>query len=306
VNKDLATLLAAQDGVACRAAVLAVVPHHVIDYAARKGQVVRLFPRIYVDPLRLAEPWTRMRAALYYAGSGATLSHITALGVWCLPGGDLDGPAHVMVPAGRRPRATDGIVVHRRRGFDADGSTVLRRRGVPVCRVERCVVDSWRLLPTDTGRAAVIGSVSERLTTPGRLLSVIDSNPNLPRRFELVRLVHLLAKGCRSELELWGHDRIFVGPDLPRFERNVRMRVGGRSIYLDVYCPEAKVNFELDGARWHSSPAARERDRRRDAALAALGIMVVRFTHDQLVHTPDLVRRQVRAIVAARLAGVTG
>lgn len=38
-----------------------------------------------------------------------------------------------------------------------------------------------------------------------------------------------------------------------------------------------------------------------DAALAAMGIMVVRFTHDQPVYSPDLVRAQVRAIVAARL-----
>lgn len=66
---------------------------------------------------------------------------------------------------------------------------------------------------------------------------------------------------------------------------------------------EAKVNFELDGRKWHSSAVARERDARRDAALAAMGIMVVRFTHDQLVRTPDLVRAQVLAILAARLAG---
>jgi hypothetical protein len=118
--------------------------------------------------------------------------------------------------------------------------------------------------------------------------------------------VSLLDLGCRSELELWGYERVFTGPDMPRLVRNVRVRVGARSVYLDVYCPRSRVNFELDGAKWHHSPAARERDARRDAALAAMGIMVVRFTHDQLVHTPDVVRAQVRAIVAARLSGAAG
>jgi hypothetical protein len=134
------------------------------------------------------------------------------------------------------------------------------------------------------------------------LLRAIGANLNLPDRAELLRLVNLLALGCRSELELWGHDWVFSGPDLPRIERNVPVRVDGRTIYLDTYCPEARVNFELDGAKYHTSARDRERDSRRDAALAAMGIMVVRFTHDQLVHHPEWVRAQVRAIVAARVA----
>jgi very-short-patch-repair endonuclease len=85
---------------------------------------------------------------------------------------------------------------------------------------------------------------------------------------------------------------------MPRVHRNVRVRVDGHSVYLDVYCPRSRV---LDGARWHSSRSARERDARRDAALAAMGIMVVPFTHHQLVHTPELVRAQIRDIVVARL-----
>jgi hypothetical protein len=300
---DLASLLAVHDGVITRADALATVPDHVLDRALRVGHLLRLFPRVYVPPERRAEPWTRARAALRYAGPGAALSHLTALAVWHLPGGTVDGPVHVLVPASRRPRGAPGIVVHRRRGFDLDGSHVVTRGGLPTCPVDLAVVDSWRLLPASVRRAAVIASVGDRLTTPDRLLVAIGANLNLPGRPELLRLVNLLDRGCRSELELWGYDHVFSGPDMPAVERNVRIRVEGRSVYLDAYCPGARVNFELDGARWHSPAAARERDARRDAALAAMGIMVVRFTHDQLVRTPELVRAQIRAIVAARLAG---
>lgn len=91
---------------------------------------------------------------------------------------------------------------------------------------------------------------------------------------------------------------------MPALEWDVRVRVGNRSVQLDAYCRAARVNFELDGARWHTSKTARERDTARDQALAAMGILVVRFTHDQLVNHPDQVRAQVRAIIAARLPGV--
>lgn len=301
MNEYLRTLVQRRVGVVTRSTALASVPHHVLEHALGRRQLVPLFPSVYVDPARVAEPRTRMRAAICHAGPDAALSHVTALGVWRLPGGTLDGPVHVLVPATKLSRGSPGLVVHRRRGFSAASSGVVNRAGLPTCRVEQSVVDSWPLLDPDTRRAAVIAAVSDRLTTPSRLLRAIGDNLNVRHRPELIRLVTLLGLGCRSELELWGYDHIFAGPDMPRIERNVSVRIGGRRIYLDGYCPEARVNFELDGAKWHTSARDRERDARRDAALAAMGIMVVRFTHDQLVGSPDLVRSQIRAIVAARL-----
>jgi len=58
--------------------------------------------------------------------------------------------------------------------------------------------------------------------------------------------------------------------------------------------------WELDGREGHVSKADRERDLRRDAALAARGILVVRFTHYRLTHEPEAVRREILAILAAR------
>lgn len=303
VNGALRTLIETYDGVLSRGDALATVPPHVLEYAARAGKLTRLYPGTYVDPARAVEPWTRVRAALRFAGPDAVLSHLTALGVWRLPGGTLDAPVHVLVPAGRRWRGAPGLVVHRRRDFDPAGPGVMIRSGLPTSRVEQSVVDSWALLAGDTRRAAVISAVGDRLTTPDRLLRLVDANRSLPDRQELLRMVNLLARGCRSELELWGYESVFTGPDMPKLEWNVPVQMAHRTIYLDAYCPEARVDFELDGAKHHTSLRDRERDARRDAALAAMGIMVVRFTHDQLVHTPELVREQIKAIVAARRSG---
>lgn len=93
---------------------------------------------------------------------------------------------------------------------------------------------------------------------------------------------------------------MFTGPGMPRFERQTRLRAAGRTYYLDVFAPDERVDFELDGAQWHTRPAQREADLRRDALLAAQGILVVRFTHHRLVHEVDAVRRDILAILAAR------
>lgn len=304
MNRDLREAIDARRGVASRAELLTGVPRHVVDYAVRAEHLVRAFPGVYADPARLIEPRVRARAGLVYAGPEAALSHLTALGIWRLPGGDLDGPVHVLVSTRRRPRAGHGVVVHRRPRFVAQPPEVVIRDGLPTSRIERCIVDSWPLLPRDAGRAAVIGAVGDRRTTPSRMLVAIGSNLSLPGRAELLRLINLLDRGCRSELELWGYQHVFAGPDMPEIEWNVRVRLENRTVQLDAYCPSARVNFELDGAQWHSSTADRDRDARRDAALAAMGVMVVRFTHDQLVNHPDQVRAQIRAIVVARLHAV--
>jgi len=302
MNRDLRALVDSEAGVVSRTRALTAVPHHVLDHAARAGQLIRPHPGVYADPARWSEPRTRLRAALCYAGPDAALSHLTALAVWQLPGGRRDGPVHVLVPATtQRRRGGPGIRVHRRRGFTVAGPMVVARSGLPTSRVEVAVVDSWPWLAADPRRAVVIAAVADRRTTPARLCAAVDGNVNLPGRLELIRLLSLLESGCRSELELWGHDHVFTGPGLPPIEWNVPVRIGRRTVYLDAYCRSARVDFELDGARWHTSVRDRERDARRDAALAALGIMVVRFTHAQLTGSPELVREQIRSIVAVRL-----
>ncbi|MFY1576784.1 DUF559 domain-containing protein [Verrucosispora sp. WMMD703] len=106
--------------------------------------------------------------------------------------------------------------------------------------------------------------------------------------------------GCRSPLEIWGHDRVFTGPGMPVLMRQVRVRVNKRTMYLDLFAEQERVNIELDGATSHGDPRQREIDLRRDALLATVGILVVRFSHRRLVREPDEVRRETLAILAGR------
>jgi hypothetical protein len=146
------------------------------------------------------------------AGPGAALSHVSALAAWGLPASDEAG-IHVVTGPERRIRVP-GIVQHRRVRVDA-----VIRAGFPVTRLEQALVESWPLGPGDGRRAPVLLAVGARRTTPDRLAEALAAHPNLPGRRELLALIAKLRAGCRSELELWGYDRIFVGPGMPLMAR---------------------------------------------------------------------------------------
>jgi very-short-patch-repair endonuclease len=294
VNGELERLVRAQAGVITRVEALAVVSLNALEHTLRSRQLMVVHRGVYA-----CEPITadrRRRAALKYCRRPAALSHATALAVWQLVDED-HGPIHVTTAPGRRITAP-GLIAHR--STTLTQALVRRRQGMPVTMLERSLVDSWPLLPADERRRPVIQAVTTRRTTPARIRPLLDDCPRLADRATFKHLLQLLEIGCHSPLEMWGFEHIFSGPGMPQFRRQVRMRLDDRTAYLDVYAEDEMVNFELDGRGGHLSAADRERDLKRDAALAALGILVVRFTHYRLTHEPEAVRREILAILAAR------
>jgi very-short-patch-repair endonuclease len=62
---------------------------------------------------------------------------------------------------------------------------------------------------------------------------------------------------------------------------------------------EQRVVVEIDGFAFHSSRAAFERDRIRDAELQALGYRVLRITWRRLVSEPEAVVALLAAALSA-------
>lgn len=298
VNAHLRQLLDTSDAVVTRRQLREALPRHVVDYAVRSRAIVPVFPQTFSEPHLRSAPEVRLLAALRYAGGQAALSHLTGLALWGLV--SRTTVIHVVVESGVRLRGTADLVVHRRAGFLPQPPFAVIRDGHSVVRLERCLVDSWPLLPSDQRRAPVIQAVQQRATTPDRVLDVVRAVPNLPRRTELQHLVGLLVDGCRSELEIWGHLQVFGHPSLPAATRQLPVELHERRVYLDIAHVEEKVNVELDGARYHFQPHQREHDMRRDAALAPLGWLVLRFSHQRLHNEPTEVRRELLATLAAR------
>ncbi|WP_407566883.1 endonuclease domain-containing protein [Polymorphospora sp. A560] len=243
----------------------------------------------------------RHRAALAYLAGNGGLSHTTALDVWGLRPQPPGEPIHASVPVGSGLRTQPGLVIHHRRA-----SVVLTWRGTCVTRVENSLVDAWPVLPVAERPGPVIKAVNGRRTTPQRVCTALSTAPRLGGRAELRVLLDRLADGCLSALEIWGHDHVFTGPGMPSFARQVRIVVGQRTTYLDVYAERERVDIELDGAASHGDARQRETDLRRDALLATVGILVVRFSHARLTGQPDEVRKEVLTILADRRSVSSG
>lgn len=263
-------------------------------------------PGVVALPERATDWAVRARAAVLW--SDGALSHLSALQATGLVH-DPDGPIHVTVPAARNPRGGSGVIPHR-----SDRRLTTVRHGRMECLPpERSTVDAWAWAhsPVRNPRArqevplvrqVLIEGVRTRSMHTVRLRRESDQRRLHAGRSALISLLDLVSDGCQSELEIWGALHVLPGP--PRLPAPVRQHPvsfgDGRHVDLDAAWPEARVAVELDGAAFHGSREARERDLRRDTALAALGWVVLRFSYARLMSDPEGCRREIEAVVHAR------
>jgi very-short-patch-repair endonuclease len=308
MRADLLAAAHGYGGVITRSQALRAVPVHVLDKAVQAGALVRVFARVYALPEFAADVDVRRRAALLSV-PGAALSHTDALAVWrALPRGLVPtGPVHLTVADDGRQRGRQaGLVVHRRAGFRRDDCFEIGKPALLTVALPHALVDIWALLASDHARAAVIDSVRTGRLSVARIAEEVRRRPRTARVAELRRLLQLLADGCQSELEIWGVERVFDHPSLPRARAQHRVDLGGRFVFLDRAYVEESVAVELDGAEHHFSAAQRERDMRRDERLAVLGWVVVRLSWRRVRSDPDGVRRALCELLATRREQLRG
>jgi very-short-patch-repair endonuclease len=75
--------------------------------------------------------------------------------------------------------------------------------------------------------------------------------------------------------------------------------VGGQTYVPDLVDTTRKLVLEADSWRFHASQQGHARDCRRYNALALGGWLVLRFTWDQVMHSPDYVRQVLAEAVSA-------
>jgi len=269
------------------------------------GQLVRLHPGWVTVP-QFAGNWTvRAHAATGYAGG--PLSHMSALAVHRIVDTEVTR-LQVTVQGGRRVRSSRWLQVHRSR----NALDVVRARGLPATSVARSPVDTWgdahcaRAIRGYDGvaREAVLRATRARRVTVPDLVSQLDIRPELPGRRPLSELLALIAGGCESELEIFGVRHVLAVPGIPPCEQQYRIVLPSGSARLDAAWPDVKLAVELDGAAFHGSQEARERDLRRDAALVALGWVVLRFSYRRLMREPHACQAEILAAYRRRLSVV--
>ena len=187
-----------------------------------------------------------------------------------------DGPIHVTVPADRCPRRTPACVVapddaRRRRRPSRRGSRrpPAREPGRRVGLGARAAAAPER--SAAVARQAVIEASARRRVTRRRAADESADARSTPAARRCASCSDLVDGGCESELEIWGVTHVLPGP--PACRRSCSSTASARRRARSAWTrrtPRLEVAVELDGAAFHGSRGRpRERDLRRDAALAA-------------------------------------
>ena len=212
-------------------------------------------------------------AAVVACGQGARLSHLDAAVLWGFS--DHMGPrVHVTV---KSHRSVEGLILHRTRRLDADETT--RKNGIPVATVERTFIDLTDLLSDDRLLRAMREAEYQRLLDLDTLSAAVERAHGRRNLTALKRAIarHRPGQMIRGELEhRFAELRRETG--VREAETNVPVTVNGTTYVIDCLWRDEGIAVELDGRDAHERALAFEADRRRDAALTAIGLRPLRFT----------------------------
>lgn len=287
VDHVIAELAGRQDGAVARVQLLALgLTREAVAHRLRTGRLHLLHRGVYAVGHLAITTRTRRRAALLAAGSGAVLTCRSAAVVWGLLPDDENGSTHVLCPSGHR-RPQPGLRLHHGSLAPLDRRV---RDGFAITSVARALLDLAACAPSAEVERAVEEAQVRRLVRPDEVLAraagrrgattlrtLLTDDPHLTRSEAERRFLALVARA-----------------GLPRPHTNVRVE----GFEVDALWPDRRLVVEVDGYAYHSSRAAFERDRRRDAALRGAGYRVERITWRVLARQPEAVVAQVAAALA--------
>jgi hypothetical protein len=249
-----------------------------IDHRLRNGRLVTLHRAVYALGHRALRAEGQLLAAVLACGPGAVLSHRSAAAWWGLrPSAATVVDVTVPSAAGRRHRRGT-LRIHRRAALRRD--EVTRHLGIPITTPARTVLD----LASVAARRPV-----ERAMDEAEVLGLFDR-----RALEAVAAAHATAPGARLLRSLLAEhkagttvtcsdlEELFLGfCDAHGLDRPV---VNGMmaGFEVDFLWPAQRLGVEVDGYAFHRTRSAFERDRMRDAVLAAEHVRVLRFTDRQI------------------------
>jgi G:T-mismatch repair DNA endonuclease (very short patch repair protein) len=170
------------------------------------------------------------------------------------------------------------------------------RRNIRTTTPARALVELAAYLPTRDLERAFDEAVVGRIVT-GDAVREAQRRAPWHAGSPVLTAITSVEGATRSEAER--RFRILIGKSglpLPA----VNARLGGYEV--DFLWRERRLIVEVDGYAFHSSRAAFERDRRRDAHLQSLGYRVMRVTWRQLTIEPETVLVRITQALAHRAA----
>lgn len=251
-----------------------------IAHRVALGRLHRMHRGVYLVGHEIPPVLARELAAVLACGVGAVLSHRSAAALWSLPSAPQRELDVTTDQRGRSQRP--GLRVHRVRTLPAGDRT--RRHAVPVTTPARTLLDLSQVVGRRELQRAFEEAAARRLVRAESLLAELERAAGRRGSVALRTLIQRSAGPALTRSEAEARLLALVrAADLPPPETNVAV---GR-YEVDLLWRAQALVVEVDGYAFHSSPAAFERDRLRDARLSAAGLRVTRVTWSQIVETPE-------------------
>jgi hypothetical protein len=253
------------------------------------GRLFRVYRGVYSVGRRpiTAQEWAS--AAVLACGSGAALSHGSAMTLWGY-WRRWDKPYEVTVVGDRR---TKGIRVHR--------STTLQRRdvtkqlGIRVTTPAQTALDMSPRLSDKALKRVVNNMLHSLWANEDQFAETLARHPRAPGTKRIARLIGLDGTPTRSGWE----------DEFPIFcqKYGLPAPVMGQPLLgyvADALFVEEKVIVELDSREFHMGAIPFEDDRDRDADMLAHSYVTVRVTEERLDERPDQEAHRLHAILEQR------
>lgn len=255
--------------------------------AVERGELERHLPALYVSA-GFEPTWRQRVEALRLACPDAVVCGLAAAKLTFWP--ELPDPALVEAAVWLRPRP--GYAFSRRKV-----SRGHRRRladGLWVTTRPMTALDLTETLGGDAlDRALRSGA------TVGELRRAHREDRQRRGRAHRERLLDESRDNAWSPAERAAHRALHEG-GIEGWVANLGVYLDGRKITLDIAFLALRLAIEIDGAGYHSDPAAFHRDRERDALLAAHGWQVVRFAAASALDDPAGFIARLRRILEQR------
>jgi very-short-patch-repair endonuclease len=265
--------------------------------ACADGRLGSVAPAVAALPGAPDTPEQRILAAILARGGRAMASHRSAAYLW---GVDIDGANPVDITGadrGCRP-AIGWVAAHNPR--DVDDLRPVQRRGIPTTNPLRVLVDLGQVAPSAV-TAALEHYLAEGLVDLRSVKTALIRHARQGRHgiFALRAALDSATIDdvpADSELEL-AMARLLADHDLPPAQFHARIL----GFEVDFAIVPERVVLECDGWTSHGLDRVQfERDRRRDATLAAGGWVVLRFTWTQISRRPAWVAGAIRRTLSQR------
>jgi very-short-patch-repair endonuclease len=253
------------------------------------GWLVPQYQGVYAVGHTALTDKSHLIAAVYACGEEALAGYRAAGKLW----GILRGSQMIEVTAPRSRVAARRFVLHRTRLIHEEDRALIDN--IPVTSLARTLVDLADVLPEKRLAEAVHEAEVKRLFDLTQVQRVLDRLPGRKGRHKLTRV--LSAYGDVQPFTRSRAERLVLSiceeHGLPR----PRVNTWVHTQEVDFHWPEANLVLEFDGGAVHRTTRAFYEDRKRDRALAAKGIHVVRATDRD---EPSELATELKAILSVR------